>query len=89
MKIEFDREKRDRTLAARGLDMSRAGEIFNGPTLSAEDDRQDYGETRFITIGFLDDRMVVAVWTQRGRVRRIISLRKANDREQALYSPRF
>ena len=57
--------------------------------MSVEDDRQDYGETRFITIGFLDRRMVVVVWTQRGRARRIISLRKANDREQALYSSRF
>ena len=89
MKIEFDREKRDRTLAERGLDMARSSEIFDGPTLSVEDDRQDYGETRFITIGFLDRRMVVVVWTQRNRARRIISLRKANDREQALYSSRF
>ena len=65
--------------------MVRAGEVFGGPTLTVEDDRRDYGETRFITIGLLDSRMVVMVWTRRSPARRIIILRKANDREQAIY----
>jgi uncharacterized DUF497 family protein len=89
MKIEFDPAKRDATLEVRGLDMARAAEIFSGPTLTAEDDRQDYGEMRCITVGLLDDRMVVMVWTQRGEKRRIISLRKANDREQDAYRHRL
>lgn len=69
--------------------MARAAEIFDGATLTVKDDREDYGETRLITIGFLDARMVVAVWTQRGAARRIISLRKANEREQKIYAGRF
>ena len=69
--------------------MARAVEIFDGATLTVEDDRRDYGETRFITIGFLDARMVVVVWTQREPARLIISLRKANDREQNSYGPHF
>jgi len=69
--------------------MADAREVFEGSTLTVEDDRQDYGETRFITIGHLAGRMVVLVWTPRGAVRRIISMRKANAREQALYGPRF
>ncbi len=69
--------------------MARAGEVFASATLTVEDDRQDYGEDRFITIGFLDGRMVILVWTPRSRARRIISMRKANEREQALYAPRF
>ena len=77
MKIEFDPAKRDWTLNGRGLDMARA------------DDRRDYGEPRNITIGFLDDRMVVVVWTLRAGAFRIVSMRKANDREQAHYGPRF
>lgn len=87
--IEFDSAKRAETLNARGLDMARAGEVFEGATLTAEDDRRDYGEDRFITIGFLDAAMVVLVWTQRDGAYRIISLRKANERERALYGPRF
>ena len=89
MRIEFDAAKRDQTLRERGLDMAPADEIFAGATLTAADDRRDYGEDRFITIGLLDARMVVVVWTARRGARRIISLRKANDREQALYRPRF
>jgi hypothetical protein len=89
MRIEFDAAKRDQTLRERGLDMARADEAFAGATLTVSDDRREYGEDRFITIGFLDARMVVAVWTPRRGARRIISLRKANDREQALYGPRF
>ena len=53
------------------------------------DDRRDYGEPRNITIGFLDARMVVVVWTLRAGAFRIVSMRKANDREQAHYGPRF
>ena len=89
MKVEFDAAKRAGTLEQRGLDMARAGEVFEGATLTIEDDRMDYGETRYITIGFLDERMVVLVWTPRGDVHRIISMRKANDREKAIYEPRF
>lgn len=89
MKVEFDAAKRAGTLEQRGLDMARAGEVFDGASLTVEDDRMDYGETRYITIGFLDERMVVLVWTLRGDVHRIISMRKANDREKAIYEPRF
>jgi hypothetical protein len=89
MKIEFDPAKRDWTLNGRGLDMARADEIFSGETLTVTDDRRDYGEPRNITIGFLDARMVVVVWTLRAGAFRIVSMRKANDREQAHYGPRF
>lgn len=89
MKIEYPAAKRDATLAERGLDMARAIDVFDGATLTVEDDRKDYGEVRQITIGFLDRRMVVVVWTQRGTARRIISLRKANEREQKAYAGRF
>ena len=89
MPIEFSTAKRNATLEVRGLDMARAHEVFAGSTLTVEDDRQNYGEDRFITIGFLDGRMVILVWTPRSGTRRIISMRKANEREQALYTPRF
>ncbi len=89
MLIEFDAAKRSATLKARGLDMARAGEVLAGATLTVGDDRQDYGEDRFITIGFLDHRMVVLVWTRRDGAYRIISMRKANERERTLYGPRF
>ena len=72
-----------------GLDMARADAVFAGATLTVEDDRENYGEDRFITIGFLDATMVVLVWTPRDGAHRIISMRKANERERTLYGPRF
>jgi hypothetical protein len=85
MKLEFDPAKRDKTLAERGLDFARASEIFDGLHLTGQDTRQDYTEDRFITVGHLEGRLVVLVWTPRGDLRRIISMRKANDREKAFY----
>ena len=81
--------KRSETFKARGLDMGRAADVFADATLTVEGDRQDYGEVRYITIGFLDEAMVVLVWTRRAAARRIISMRKANERERRLYGPRF
>lgn len=89
MKIECDGAKWEATLAERGLDMKRSAEVFAGLTLTIEDDRRDYGEKRFITIGFLDGRMVVLVWTRRAAAYRIVSMRKANAREQKIYNPRL
>lgn len=87
MAIEFDPNKRALTLANRGLDMADVEPLFEAPNLTVSDDRTDYGEDRFITIGYLQGRMIIVVWTPRGSVRRIISMRKANEREQTLYGP--
>ncbi|MDA8389208.1 MAG: BrnT family toxin [Gammaproteobacteria bacterium] len=88
MEIDFDPDKRDKTMAERGLDFSHADEVFAGRHFTAEDMREDYGELRYITVGKLDGRMVVMVWTPRGEARCIISMRKANEREQARYAHR-
>ncbi|MHB0991791.1 MAG: BrnT family toxin [Burkholderiales bacterium] len=89
MQIEFDPDKRDKTIADRGLDFARADEAFAGQHFTAGDLRDDYSELRFITVGKLDGRMIVMVWTPRGEARRIISMRKANEREKARYTHRF
>lgn len=85
MRLGYDPAKREITLAMRGLDFEDAAEVFAGITFDRRDDRHDYGEERFITVGWLRGRMVVLVWTPRGDTRHIISMRKANDREQARY----
>ncbi|MBX9907257.1 MAG: BrnT family toxin [Beijerinckiaceae bacterium] len=87
MEIEYDETKRETTLSKRGLDFAKAAEIFEDRHVSRIDDRFDYGEERLITVGFMGGRMVVAVWTERVGKRRIISLRKANDDEQAAFGP--
>ena len=87
MKITFDPAKRAATLAERGLDMEQVKKVFDGPHETVADDRANYGEDRWITFGWLSGRLVVVIWTLRGAIRRIISLRKANDREQAKNKP--
>ncbi len=89
MKITFDPIKRNATLENRGLDFADAGDVFTEIVFEQEDDGFDYGESRYITVGFLRDRMVVIVWTPRGDARHIISMRKADDREQARYEKRL
>jgi uncharacterized DUF497 family protein len=89
MLIEFDSAKRDKTLAERKLDFADAAQVFMGHQFTLPDERQDYKEPRFITVGNLNGRMVVVVWTPRGESRRIISMRKCNEREQARYQHRL
>ena len=85
MKIEYDPIKRAQTWAERELDFARSLDVFQGMHLTGTDERRNYAEVRFITVGKLDGRLVVLVWTLRGEVRRIISMRKANECEKTLY----
>jgi len=87
MRISFDPAKRGRTLSARGLDFLDAARVFAGQTFEVEDTRRDYGERRIICYGLLAGRLVVVAYCQRGNVRHVFSMRKANDREKARYAP--
>jgi uncharacterized DUF497 family protein len=70
MKTTFNPAKREWTLAHRGLDFAIDAErVFSGETVTMIDERFDYGEVRRVSAGFLDDRMVVIVWTQLGTSR--------------------
>jgi uncharacterized DUF497 family protein len=85
VRITFDPAKRALTLENRGLDFAFAGLVFGGRHMTRVDDRRDYGERRFISIGKLGADVVILVWTPRGDARRIISMRKANAREKAFF----
>lgn len=85
MEITYDPEKRALILATRGLDFEDATSVFSGATLTAEDDRTDYGETRYLTLGLLGERLVAVVSTRRGARRHVITMWKANDREKRKY----
>lgn len=83
--VTFDPAKRIKTLAERGLDFLDAEKVLAGRTLTFEDDRKSYPERRWITVGLLEGRMVLIVWTPRDGTRRVISMRKANGSEQERY----
>jgi uncharacterized protein len=63
--------------------------VFEGPTLTFEDLRQNYGEPRYLTVGELAGRVVIIAHTLRGDATRIISMRKANAREAERYQERL
>ena len=89
MRLEWDEAKRQATLEHRGLDFADCNEIFANVTFEFPDDRKNYGEPRTICIGFLKGRMVAVVYTQRGVHRRIVSMRKCNEREKKAYRDRL
>jgi len=89
MKITFDPAKRAETLRRRRIDFLDAESVFAGLTYTILDQRFPYPEDRYVTVGLLSGRMVIVVLTPTEDGRRIISMRKANDREQARYSHRL
>jgi len=86
VRFEWDERKNKTNIRKHALDFADAWEVFTGPMLVALDDREDYGEDRWIGIGMLRAYVVVVVFTERGEdTIRIISLRKALTHERTRY----
>ncbi len=85
MQYTWNEVKQQINLNKHGLDFGEAEKVFAGPTFTFEDNRKDYGEQRWVTIGLLGDKLVVIVHTETEREIRIISMRKANKNEQLLF----
>ncbi|NUM45669.1 MAG: BrnT family toxin [Anaerolineales bacterium] len=85
MRYTWHEPKRQVTLKNRGLDFADADKVFSGPVFTFEDDRQDYGEQRWVTLGMLYGKVVVLVHTENEHEIRIISMREAEKNEQLLY----
>lgn len=83
--FEWDETKNRANLSKHGLSFEDAGMVFSGPCVTFEDTRYDYDEKRFVTLGLLAGRVVVIAHTSRGGNTRVISMRKANSREQEIY----
>lgn len=85
--FEWDDNKDHENVGEHKLDFRTACKIWMGTVLDGPDDREDYGEDRYIAYGAIDNRIIVVVYTWRGDRRRIISARKATSYErQAYYS---
>jgi hypothetical protein len=89
MKYEWDEAKNRKNLAKHGLSFEDAERVFSGPCITLEDDRFDYGEQRFVTLGLLAGRLVVLAHSPRNEGTPIISMRKGNRREQETYQERL
>ena len=85
MKIVWDHTKRRANLRKHGLDFVDAADVLAGITYTIKDDRFEYGEERFMTLGMLRDVVVVIAHTETPSEVRVISMRKATRNEQIIY----
>lgn len=85
MDYEWDEKKNDRNTLVHGVSFDFVDGFDWHSAIIACDDRRDYGEVRCVAYSFINKRLFVCVYTQRGSTRRIISLRKANKREVSFY----
>lgn len=86
MLFTWDEKKRISNIKKHGIDFACSSEIFAGPTFTWEDARFDYGEQRWITMGLWKSQVVVLVaHTETEEEIHVISIRKADKDEQALF----
>ena len=86
MNFEWDERKNEINLSKHGFDFNDASRVFDFPMVIEIDERQAYGEDRWIGIGLLDGRIVVVIYTEPSEEKiRIISLRKALSHERKEY----
>lgn len=86
MEMEFDSRKDAANLAKHGVSLADAARLDWDTLWAMDDRRRSYGEDRMIGYALMGDRLFCVVFTDRNGVRRIISLRKANNREIARYA---
>jgi uncharacterized protein len=87
VRIEFDPAKDDVNRAKHGVSLHAADSFDWETALEREDDRFDYGETRFVAIGQIDAGLYVMIFTQGSDedAVRVISLRPAEKHERSYY----
>ena len=85
MLFEWDEAKRQSNIRKHGIDFIGIEKVFAGETVTILDDRFDYGESRFVTVGMLKNLAEVVTHTETDEVIRIISVRKATENEEILY----
>jgi len=85
MRFIWHEPKRQANLKKHGMDFADAERGFAGPTFTFEDDREAYGEQRWVTLGLLSEKVVVIVHTETEEEIRVISMREADKDEQRLF----
>lgn len=86
VQFEWDDAKNRVNVLKHGIDFVDAIDVFNHPVLTALDGREDYGEERWIALGWMKGTMAVVIYVERcGPTIRIVSARKATKQEAKRY----
>ena len=83
--MSHDPAKRRKNLRKHAIDLPCCEEAFDHPMITHEDDREEYGEQRLVSIGWVNGKIVVLVWTEREDDPRLISCREAEPYEREAY----
>lgn len=86
MAIIYDPKKNEKNIAKRGLSFDRVADFDFATAVRSIDARKEYGEVRIVEVGYLDQRLHVLCYVQIDADIRVISFRKANDREVRKYA---
>lgn len=86
VRITFDPSKNERNIRERDLPFDLAAEFEFDTAYIHADSRREYGETRYVALGGVRGRLHVLCFTETADGIRVISFRKANDREVKLYA---
>lgn len=85
--ISFDPAKNEANIRERGLPFSLVKDEFDWASAQViEDKRRDYGKRRYRALGFIGTRLHAVVYVPRTTGMHVISLRKANKREEKRYA---
>jgi uncharacterized DUF497 family protein len=85
MDITYDTAKNESNIDKHGVSLEMAAMLDWSEVMAYVDTRHDYKEVREVGFGVIDERLYCVVFTQRGDVMHIISMRKANKREVKSY----
>jgi len=83
--MAYDPAKRKKNRRKHEIDLAECEPVFDEPMLTREDVREEYGEQRLVSLGWLNGRVVVLIWTDREDGPRMISCREAERHEQEAY----
>ena len=90
MKFIWARRKNEANIKKHELDFADAYKVFESPMLVGLDDREDYGEDRWLGVGLMENRVVVIVFTEIDEdTIRVISFRKATTNERKRYEQEY
>lgn len=86
MNFKWNEQKRRRNIQNHRIDFADLSSVFDGPMVVWLDTREDYGEERWVGIGFLRKTLLLIVYTEPDEdTIRLISARKANKHERKIY----
>lgn len=83
--MTHDPRKRKVNLRKHEIDLIAGYAAFDAPMITREDSREDYGEQRFVSLGWVSGKVVVLVWVDGESEPRLISCREAEPHEQEAY----